>query len=290
MTGRHEMQDTVARALCRKNCDEPCKFCTIEAGIAVIALAEAGYLASPRTMGRCGEPAPTLGIVTGYSICALPAGHGGWHEDDAGAQWTPSPIEDLIEASSLGTPGAKALRASVSDEQAQRAIDRANEIRAAEPGLEPSRDCLIVDRDNDVYRYDENAWACLTESNSGSWLQVCRLYGPIRVYAPKTDDGAGASPAANAVPHGPAAQAGQTIGSPAPSSPRLFELVRSRDVSGVTGTGSVADGVVWTDSTVTLRWKGDHPATAVWDSVESILAVHGHEGATVVRWLDGEPA
>ena len=107
----------------------------------------------------------------------------------------------------------------------------------------------------------------------------------------KTDDGAGASPAAtSAAPLAPAAQAGETIGSPAPSSPRLFELLRKRDVSGVTGTGSVADGVVWTDSTVTLRWKGDHPATAVWDSVESILAVHGHEGATVVRWLDGEPA
>jgi hypothetical protein len=107
----------------------------------------------------------------------------------------------------------------------------------------------------------------------------------------KTDDGAGASPAAtSAAPLDPAAQAGQTIGSPAPSSPRRFLLIRHRDVSGVTGTGVVAEGVVWTDSTVTLRWKGDHPSTAVWDSVESILAVHGHHGATVARWLDGEPS
>ena len=34
-------------------------------------------------------------------------------------------IEELIEASSLGTPEAKALRASVSDEDARRVVERA---------------------------------------------------------------------------------------------------------------------------------------------------------------------
>lgn len=35
-------------------------------------------------------------------------------------------IDELIEASSLGTPAAKAFRESVSDEEAQRMVDRVN--------------------------------------------------------------------------------------------------------------------------------------------------------------------
>lgn len=68
--------------------------------------------------------------------------------------------------------------------------------------------------------------------------------------------------------------------------PRTFELVRYRDPSGVSGTGVVAEGCEFTDGSVALRWRGDNPATAVWPDVESILAVHGHQGATEIRWID----
>ena len=39
-------------------------------------------------------------------------------------------IRELIERSSLGTPDAKALRASVSDETARRIVERAKELAA----------------------------------------------------------------------------------------------------------------------------------------------------------------
>ncbi|TWD83180.1 hypothetical protein FB561_4338 [Kribbella amoyensis] len=68
--------------------------------------------------------------------------------------------------------------------------------------------------------------------------------------------------------------------------PRTFELVRYRDLSGVSGTGVVAEGCVFTDGSVALRWRGSNPATAVWPDLDSILAVHGHQGATEVHWLD----
>ncbi|MEV6412323.1 hypothetical protein [Kribbella sp. NPDC051718] len=71
--------------------------------------------------------------------------------------------------------------------------------------------------------------------------------------------------------------------------PRTFELVRYRDLSGVSGTGVVAEGCVFTDGSVALRWRGTNPATAVWPDIESVLAVHGHQGATEVRWLESEP-
>jgi hypothetical protein len=68
--------------------------------------------------------------------------------------------------------------------------------------------------------------------------------------------------------------------------PRTFELVRYRDLSGVSGTGVVAEGCVFTDGSVALRWRGNNPATAVWPDLESVLAVHGHQGATEVRWIE----
>jgi hypothetical protein len=58
----------------------------------------------------------------------------------------------------------------------------------------------------------------------------------------------------------------------------------------VSGTGVVAEGCEFTDGSVALRWRGDNPATAVWPDVESILAVHGHQGATEIRWIDSPSA
>lgn len=68
--------------------------------------------------------------------------------------------------------------------------------------------------------------------------------------------------------------------------PQTFELVRYVDVSGVSGTGTIAEGCVFTDGSVALRWHGSNPSTAIWPNLDSIIAVHGHRGATVVRWLD----
>lgn len=44
-------------------------------------------------------------------------------------------IEELIEASSLGTPEAKALRASVSDEQVAKVMRRYRELRDTDAPL-----------------------------------------------------------------------------------------------------------------------------------------------------------
>ncbi|WP_206313052.1 hypothetical protein [Streptomyces sp. JB150] len=67
--------------------------------------------------------------------------------------------------------------------------------------------------------------------------------------------------------------------------PRLFVLRRDRDITGVSGPGDVADGVQWPDGSVVLRWR-ERPSTAVWDSLELMLSVHGHDGATRVVFHD----
>lgn len=73
--------------------------------------------------------------------------------------------------------------------------------------------------------------------------------------------------------------------------PRRFVLRRTVDVSGVSGTGDVADGVLWPDGTAAVRWRGEHPSTVVWDRGRaSVELIHGHGGATTIEWLDDEPA
>lgn len=67
---------------------------------------------------------------------------------------------------------------------------------------------------------------------------------------------------------------------------KRFELHRDHDVSGVSGTGIVAEGVEFTDGASVIRWYGDHPSTVVWASVDAAMAIHGHNGSTRLVWLD----
>jgi hypothetical protein len=68
---------------------------------------------------------------------------------------------------------------------------------------------------------------------------------------------------------------------------RKFVLIRSHDVTGVSGTGVIADGVQFTDGTVTLRWRGDTASTITYASADDALKVHGHGGHTRIMWIDG---
>lgn len=71
---------------------------------------------------------------------------------------------------------------------------------------------------------------------------------------------------------------------------RRFELVRSEDPSGVSGTGVVADGVLFDDGLVALHWSGNNPTvTTHVNGIASVVAIHGHGGLTVVRWIDEVP-
>lgn len=72
--------------------------------------------------------------------------------------------------------------------------------------------------------------------------------------------------------------------------PRRFHLQRHHDVTGASGTGRVADGVLWPDGTVSIRWRGHRPSTVTWDRLADAEQVHGHGGHTVIIWDDPAPA
>jgi hypothetical protein len=55
---------------------------------------------------------------------------------------------------------------------------------------------------------------------------------------------------------------------------RLFSLVRDEDVSGISGTGPIAEGVEFTDGSVALRWL-----------VAWLVSGHTHD-REARRWLN----
>lgn len=66
---------------------------------------------------------------------------------------------------------------------------------------------------------------------------------------------------------------------------RPFNLDRLEDESGVSGTGTVAQGVVFDDGTCAMRWLTNKASTAIYDSITDLEAIHGHGGKTKVVYL-----
>ncbi len=72
-----------------------------------------------------------------------------------------------------------------------------------------------------------------------------------------------------------------------------FLMIRTEDETGISGTGVVAEGVVFLDGTVVIRWqtRNAHHSTVVWGSIEDVLAIHGHNGKTQLHFYgDGVTA
>jgi hypothetical protein len=71
---------------------------------------------------------------------------------------------------------------------------------------------------------------------------------------------------------------------------RRFILIRDIDVTGVSGTGVVIWGVEWPDGRVSYRWHSDTATSVNADNISHVEAVHSHDGATRLVWLDSELA
>ncbi|MBE9508618.1 MAG: hypothetical protein IMY86_11280 [Chloroflexi bacterium] len=67
---------------------------------------------------------------------------------------------------------------------------------------------------------------------------------------------------------------------------RRFVLYRGEDESGVSGVGVVAEGVLFSNGKCVLAWVTDRPSIAIYESIEDLEEIHGHDGATVVQWID----
>jgi len=79
----------------------------------------------------------------------------------------------------------------------------------------------------------------------------------------------------------------------APDGMRRFTMRREFDVSGVSGTGIVLEGVHFSTGVVVIHWLTPPPrgSISVFDDMEQFLSIHvrPHPGNhTVLRWEDGE--
>lgn len=69
---------------------------------------------------------------------------------------------------------------------------------------------------------------------------------------------------------------------------RRFRLVRKEDLSGVSGTGVVAEGVEFDNGSVAMCWLTKYHIIETAQNIHTLDAVHGHSGKTVIEWIDKE--
>jgi hypothetical protein len=69
---------------------------------------------------------------------------------------------------------------------------------------------------------------------------------------------------------------------------RRFHFLRTEDASGVSGTGIIAEGVVFSDGKVAVEWNGAHASTNLYSSLDDVVYIHGHQGRTQIIFDDDD--
>lgn len=65
-----------------------------------------------------------------------------------------------------------------------------------------------------------------------------------------------------------------------------FYLIRSEDVSGTSGIGIVAVGVVMPSGKCVMEWLSTETTDTIFESLEQIKRIHGHDGRTELKMGD----
>jgi len=56
--------------------------------------------------------------------------------------------------------------------------------------------------------------------------------------------------------------------------PEAFTMTRGNDESGVSGTGAVLEGVIFSDGTVAARWLTETASSTFYDSIPDFIKIH----------------
>ncbi len=67
---------------------------------------------------------------------------------------------------------------------------------------------------------------------------------------------------------------------------RRFHLKRVEDETGISGTGIVVEGVEFSDGSIALHWLTATSSWCFYNSMDHVIAIHGHGGKTIVVWVD----
>lgn len=69
---------------------------------------------------------------------------------------------------------------------------------------------------------------------------------------------------------------------------RRFALYRYEDESGISGTGVIAEGIQFSSGGCVLAWITETPSINIYENIDEIMLIHGHQGKTEIRWIDPE--
>ncbi len=69
---------------------------------------------------------------------------------------------------------------------------------------------------------------------------------------------------------------------------KRFYLERVVDPVGISGTGKIAEGVMFSNGRVALQWLTTYQSIGIYDSISDVLSIHGHNGTTSVVFIDEE--
>ena len=65
---------------------------------------------------------------------------------------------------------------------------------------------------------------------------------------------------------------------------RVFDLLRNHDGSGISGSGRVAEGIEFENGKVAMCWLSSTSTVTLFDSIDDVVAIHGHGGSTEVKF------
>jgi len=71
---------------------------------------------------------------------------------------------------------------------------------------------------------------------------------------------------------------------------RRFYLIRNEDPSGVSGVGIIIEGVCFSDWTCHIHWLTKLQSEGRFPNPDEMMKIHGHDGKTVLYWIDEEPS
>ena len=67
---------------------------------------------------------------------------------------------------------------------------------------------------------------------------------------------------------------------------KTFDFIRDVDHSGISGTGRVAQGIAFDDGVCAMHWLTDYRSTAIYPDIDTLVAIHGHNGDSRIEWHD----
>jgi len=67
---------------------------------------------------------------------------------------------------------------------------------------------------------------------------------------------------------------------------RRFYLQRDEDATGISGTGKVAEGILFSTGWVALTWLTEVSSLVFYPAMTNVEYIHGHEGRTRIVWVD----